>query len=79
MFEELTLSEIARSQSPLSRKFDESDRDRNRVELMIPLMPHDTVTVSFTVGYRTDDYYNSALGLHDAETWTAGVDASWTP
>lgn len=79
VLEELTLSEAAQSQSPLLRKFDESDRDRRRIDLMLQLMPHDTVTASFTVGYRVDDYYDSALGLQDANAWTAGVDVIWSP
>ena len=69
----------SQSQSPLLRKLDESDRDRHRVDLMLQVMPHETVTVSFTGSYRTDDYYDSALGLQSAEAWTAGIDATWTP
>ena len=38
VLEELTLSEAAQSQSPLLRKFDESDRDRRRIDLMLQLM-----------------------------------------
>jgi MtrB/PioB family decaheme-associated outer membrane protein len=79
VIEEDLASAAAQSQSPLLRKFDESDRDRQRVDLMLQVMPNDTVTVSFTGSYRFDNYYDSALGLQDADAWSAGVDATWTP
>jgi len=69
----------AQSQSPLLRKLDESDRDRQQVDLMVQVMPHETVTISFTGSYRTDDYYNSALGLQYGESWSSGVDVTGTP
>ncbi len=77
--EEDLASAAAQSQSPLLRKLDESDRDRQQVDLMLQVTPIETVTLSFTGSYRNDNYYNSALGLQDANSWTAGVDATWTP
>lgn len=76
---ELTADDIAQSQSLLLRKFDESDRNRQRVDLMLELSPIQTFTTSFTIGFRNDDYINSALGLQDATAWTAGVDLTWAP
>jgi MtrB/PioB family decaheme-associated outer membrane protein len=71
--------DIAQGQSPLLRKLDESDRDRQRVDLMIEVTPIESLTASFTVGYRDDQFNNSPLGLQNANTWTAGVDLTWTP
>lgn len=66
-------------QSLLLRKFDESDRDRQRADVLVHFMPIDTLTFSPTVGYRYDDYVGSTLGLQQATTWTAGADLSWAP
>jgi MtrB/PioB family decaheme-associated outer membrane protein len=79
VLEDLTLDEVAQSQSPLLRKLDESDRNRHRIELMLELTPIETVTAGFTIGYRKDDYYNTSLGLQDANAWTAGTEIGWTP
>ena len=77
--EDVTADAIAAFQSPLLRKLDESDRDRQRVDLMVQLMPMDTLTASLTGSFRNDNYYNSVLGLQDATSWTAGFDVTWSP
>jgi MtrB/PioB family decaheme-associated outer membrane protein len=66
-------------QSTLLRKFDEADRNRQRVDLEVSFFPLDSVTVTTTGGYRDDDYYNSSLGLQDATIWSAGIDIAWRP
>lgn len=70
---------LAAGQSLLLRKYDEAERDRHRADLLIQLMPTDSVTLTPTVGYRYDDYINSPLGLRQATTWSAGADLSWAP
>jgi MtrB/PioB family decaheme-associated outer membrane protein len=77
--DEPTPSERAQGQSVLLRKFDEADRDRHRVDLLLQFTPTDAISVTPTVGYRYDDYNDSALGLQQAEAFTAGFDASWSP
>lgn len=77
--EEDIASDIAQGQSVLLRKYDEADRDRQRVDLLLQFTPLDTLTIGPTASYRTDDYINSPLGLQEAEAWSAGLDASWTP
>ncbi len=77
--EELTPDATAQGQSPLLRKFDEADRNRHRVDLLVQVTPVEVVTVTPAVSYWTDDYYNSTLGLQDAENWSAGFDVSWSP
>jgi MtrB/PioB family decaheme-associated outer membrane protein len=79
VIEDVTPDERAQGQSVLLRKYDEADRDRQRIDLLLQFMPTDVVTVSPTFSYRNDDYYNSALGLQNAEAWTAGIDGSWSP
>ena len=64
---------IPTSQSPLLRKLDEADRDRQRVDLMVELTPVETLSATLSGSYRNDDYYNSTLGLQEA---SAGRPAS---
>jgi MtrB/PioB family decaheme-associated outer membrane protein len=66
-------------QSVLLRKFDEAERNRQRVDLMLQFTPRDTVSISPTFGYRWDDYIDSRLGLQNEQAWNAGIDFSWTP
>lgn len=70
---------IAQGQSTLLRKFDEGERDRQRVDLMLQFMPTDVFTTSLTGGWTKDDYIDSALGLQQATSWSAGIDLNWTP
>ena len=69
----------SQGQSVLLRKFDESDRDRQRVDLLVQFTPTDTLTFTPTAGYRYDDYVASTLGLQQATSWSAGADATWAP
>jgi len=59
--------------------FDEADRDRQRVDLLLQMFPLDTVTASVTGSWSQDDYINSPLGLQQAVNWSAGFDVGWTP
>jgi MtrB/PioB family decaheme-associated outer membrane protein len=66
-------------QSELGRKFDQAERDRQRVDLLVQLMPSDTLGVGLTGAWSDDDYKESTLGLQEARNWSAGIDLSWTP
>ena len=77
--EDQTQDELAQGQSPLLRKFDEADRDRHRVDALLQLTPTEVITITPTASYRHDDYYNSTLGLQDAESYELGFDIGWTP
>jgi hypothetical protein len=77
--EEQTPDEQAQGQSPLLRKFDEADRDRHRLDLMLQFTPTDVIAITPTFTYWHDDYTNTALGLQEAQDWSAGIDVSWTP
>ena len=63
----------------LLRKFDESERNRQRVEPMVQITPLETLSFTPTASYIFDDYLNSSLGLQSVETWTVGVDIGWSP
>jgi MtrB/PioB family decaheme-associated outer membrane protein len=77
--EETLATEVPVSQSTLLRKYDEADRDRDRVDLLAQLTPLDTVTFTTTLSFRNDDYTHSALGLQEDKNWAAGFDVSWNP
>jgi hypothetical protein len=66
-------------QTLLLRKFHEADFNRNKAELMVQIMPVDTLTITPTGSYSTTDYIDSPLGMRQTEGWSAGVDVSWTP
>jgi MtrB/PioB family decaheme-associated outer membrane protein len=80
-------------QSYLLRKYDESDRDRQRVDLMVQITPTETLTITPSASYRFDNYIASGLshdasglgqsgamlGLQQAVSWSAGMDVNWTP
>lgn len=66
-------------QLPQLVKFDESDRRRDRVDLLLQFSPWETVTPSVNFGYARDDYYNSSYGLKSDDYYSAGVSLGWTP
>jgi MtrB/PioB family decaheme-associated outer membrane protein len=69
----------SQGQSPLLRKFDEAERDRQRVDLLLQFTPSEVLTISPAFSYRHDDYIDSALGLQEADAWSAGLDLTWSP
>jgi MtrB/PioB family decaheme-associated outer membrane protein len=71
--------EAPQAQSTLLRKYDEADRDRDRVDFLAQLSLLDTLTLTPTVGFKKDNYKNSFLGLQDDDSWSAGIDLSWSP
>jgi MtrB/PioB family decaheme-associated outer membrane protein len=77
--EELEPDDQAQSQSVLLRKFDEANRDRQRIDLLLAFTPTDKISLTPTFGWRYDDYKDSTLGLQKAETYSAGFDVGWTP
>jgi MtrB/PioB family decaheme-associated outer membrane protein len=79
VLEEETQDVLSQGESTRLRKFDEADRDRQRLDLMLQFFPLETLTTSITGSWRLDDYLNSPLGLQEATTWSAGVDVGWTP
>jgi MtrB/PioB family decaheme-associated outer membrane protein len=66
-------------QSLLLRKFDEADRDRQKVEGQLQFTIGEYFTVTPTASYHWDDYVDSPLGLQQETGWTAGIDLSWRP
>jgi MtrB/PioB family decaheme-associated outer membrane protein len=63
----------------LSRRFDEAERDRQRVDLLLQFTPFETVSVTPMAGWRYDDFVSSPFGMQWETSWSAGLDVSWTP
>jgi hypothetical protein len=64
---------------PALRKFNYTDRDRGEVDARLMLLPIDTLSVGFSLGWATDSYDGSELGLRGRDTLSWGLDASWNP
>jgi MtrB/PioB family decaheme-associated outer membrane protein len=77
--DELAPAEAAQTQSVLLRKFDEGERDRQQADITLQFTPFETLTIGLNGTWRNDDYLGGRFGLRDATTWSAGVDATWTP
>ncbi len=64
-------------QLPFLRKFDQADRDRDRVQFLATVYPFDFVSFTGSAAYAKDDFVNSAFGLRDARTQTYALDADF--
>jgi MtrB/PioB family decaheme-associated outer membrane protein len=64
---------------PALRKFNFSDRDRYGADARLVVMPFDTASLGFHVGWKQDDFVGSELGLRERESLSLGIDASWNP
>jgi MtrB/PioB family decaheme-associated outer membrane protein len=70
---------IATDQSPLERKINLAERDRQQIDVLVQVTPIDPVTVGFTGTWRSDDYPNSELGVQNGVDWSVGANISWRP
>jgi MtrB/PioB family decaheme-associated outer membrane protein len=70
---------VAPANGFLFRKVDEAERNRQRVDLLLQFTPLDTLSISPMASYRYDDYLHSAFGLLWEDSWSAGIDISWSP
>lgn len=66
-------------ENPDSRRFDEADRNRNRMSLFADIMPVDQVTLSLTYEFGHDTFPSSAFGVQHDKNTAYGLDVSWNP
>lgn len=66
-------------QSALLRKFDEADRDRDRVEILASITPVETLNFTTTYSLIRDDFDHSPLGVQDSKGWSLGGDLTYSP
>ena len=75
----VTTTSLAGNQSPLLRKYDEGERDRQRLDLLLSIAPGETLSGALNAGWKSDDYLPSPLGLQRAVSWSAGADVTFVP
>ena len=61
------------------RKYDEGERNEQRFDLQIQFTPFEGFSVTPTGSYRYDDYIASKLGLQETESYSLGIDLTWSP
>ena len=74
-----TPAALAANQSPLLRKYDEGERDRQRLDLLLQIVPSENLSGTINAGWKSDDYIRSPLGLQHATSWSAGADITFVP
>jgi MtrB/PioB family decaheme-associated outer membrane protein len=71
------LDALPEFQSPLLRKFDQSDRDRHRASFLSRHTLTENASLTLSGGVWFADYPNTPLGRTEALGWDTGFDASW--
>jgi MtrB/PioB family decaheme-associated outer membrane protein len=66
-------------QSVFLRKFDEADRNRQKVDAQLQFTVGNSFTATPSVGYHSDNYIDTQLGLQQETGWVAGIDLTWRP
>ncbi len=64
---------------PQFRKFDESDRTRDKGDVLVQVSPLDTLTLSGTFFIQNDGYWNTDFGVWHSQAWGYSGDISWAP
>lgn len=71
--------QVLTSENPDSRRFDEADRDRNALNLILTVTPIDQVTLSGTWQMGRDTFPNSPDGVQHDNSNVMGAEIDWTP
>jgi len=66
-------------QSVFLRKFDEADRNRQKVDAQLQFTLGNSFTATPSVGYHSDNFIDTQLGLQQETGWVAGIDLTWRP
>jgi MtrB/PioB family decaheme-associated outer membrane protein len=59
------------------RMFDQSDRERDRIDAYLSLDPIDRLSLGFSFNYNDDEYDTSFYGLQRSSGFTTGADLSY--
>lgn len=65
------------SQLPWLRKYDEANRDRDRVQFLVTIYPVDPLTLTGSVIFGKDNYKDSPFGLLDNKHQIYSIDADY--
>lgn len=66
------------AQIPFLRKYDEAERDRDRVQLIASVYPIEPLTLTGQIIYGRDDFKDSAFGLLDDKHEIYSIDADYS-
>ena len=75
----ITTPALTGNQAPLLRKYDEGERNRQRIDLLLQIVPSERLSGTINAGWKSDDYIRSPLGLQQATSWSAGADITFVP
>lgn len=73
------LEDLSPAENPLLRRYHLGERDRNRIQASVNHLPLDWVTLSISLNYSRDDYFNSRIGLTEARELSHSLDISMQP
>ena len=82
-----TPTNIATNNSPLMRKWDQAERDRQRVDLLLQSTIRDDLTAALTGSWYFDNFntspvtnfHETPLGVQSDVNWSTGIDLTWSP
>jgi MtrB/PioB family decaheme-associated outer membrane protein len=78
VLEDPTSAAALQGQSLLLRKFDEANRDRQKIEGQLQFTFANGFTATPSAAWRFDNYVDSPLGLQNETGWSVGIDLGWT-
>src|SRR4029453_18560136 len=78
VLEDPTSAAALQGQSLLLRKFDEANRDRQKIEGQLQFAFANGFTATPSAAWRFDNYTASPLGLKNETGWSVGIDLGWT-
>jgi MtrB/PioB family decaheme-associated outer membrane protein len=67
------------SENPLSQRFDESNRNRSALDLLVTMTPVDKITLVGSYEVGRDTFPNSVYGVQHDNTNSIGVELEWAP
>ena len=67
------------TENPDFRRFDEADRNRERVVLMAQVTPIDQIGIALNWEIGHDEYLNSLFGVQSDRSSSVGTDIDWAP
>ena len=73
------LDELVPGENPLLRRYHLGERDRDQVRASVNYLPRDWMTLSVSLDYAKDDYFNTRIGLTEARDRSHSLDVSVRP
>ena len=64
---------------PLLRKYHLANLHRDSIQSLVTWIPHEIVSISASVGWTLDDYYDTTYGLTGYQSVSPGIDVSVAP